>query len=176
MAKIRIRAKPTLPRGAWEDDPASGNARPTPEQIARGSYDLIPGERCGVRVAVNRASCVLDRAHSAGKLSAGERDAGIRWRSLRAVLGHSSGPRSCLDWSPRGADGDFVAQAQIDASRKLTDAHRVVNVMPGAWSALVDVVEMGEPVRYLCPLRSRRFRLVQWALATLADHWGLSAE
>jgi hypothetical protein len=69
-----------------------------------------------------------------------------------------------------------VAQAQIDANRKLTDAHRVVNVMPGAWSALVDVVEMGEPVRYLCPERSRRFRLVQWALATLADHWGLAAE
>jgi hypothetical protein len=174
MAKIRIRMKPSLPRAAWEDDPATGNARPTPEQIARGSYDLIPGERCGVRVAVNRASCVLDRAYTAGKLSAGGRDAGVKWRSLRAVLGHSSGPRSCLDWSPRGADGNFVAQAQIDASRKLTEAHRVVNVMPGAWGALVDVVEMGEPVGHMDPAKSRQWRLVTFALATMADHWGMA--
>jgi hypothetical protein len=65
-----------------------------------------------------------------------------------------------------------VAQAQIDASRKLSDAHRVVNVMPGAWSALVDVVEMGEPVGHYAD-RSEQWRRLKWALATLADHWGM---
>jgi hypothetical protein len=67
-----------------------------------------------------------------------------------------------------------VAQAQIDANRKLADAHRVVNVMPGAWSALVDVVEMGEPVGHMDPAKSRLWRLVTFALATLADHWGMA--
>lgn len=169
--KIRVR-RPTLPRAAWEHDPASGNARPTPEQLARGSYDLIPGERVGSRVAINRASCPLDRAYNAGKITEGERDAGIRWQSLRAVLGACSGPRSCLDDTPRGAAGDFVAQQQIDAGRLLTEAYRAVQPMPGAWGALVDVVEMGAPVGHYSE-RSERWVCLKWALGALADHWGL---
>ncbi|HLS19448.1 MAG TPA: hypothetical protein VK090_06535, partial [Paracoccaceae bacterium] len=70
----------------WTDQP--GKARPTPERLRRGAYQLVPGEDAGIRVAYDERSTPIRDAYASGKLSARQLDAGEKFEELyRVVMG-----------------------------------------------------------------------------------------
>lgn len=86
----------------WTDK--EGNRRPTPERRKRGAYRLVDGENAGERYAYDDCSTPLRHAHfhTPKKLTKTELEAGERFEALCRIVRGSPGPRSCLDWSPRG--------------------------------------------------------------------------
>lgn len=151
----------------WADQP--GRARPTPERRKRGGYRLVAGEDAGIRVAYDERSTPIRDAYASGKLTARQLDAGEKFEELYRVVMGSPGPRSCLDWSPRGhseSEPEYAARAWAEwkaLGRSMSSEVAAV---------MFKVCCMHEPTRRRCESR-KRWRMLCEGLDAAADYWGL---
>jgi len=151
----------------WADQP--GRARPTPERRRRGSYRLVDGEDAGIRVAIDERSTPLRDAYASGKLTPRQLDAGEKFEELYRIVMGSPGPRSCLDWSPRGhseSEPEYAARAWAEwkaLGRSIPSASAAV---------MVEVCCLHQPTGRRCPNRARWRRLCE-GLDGAAEYWGL---
>lgn len=167
----------------WTD--REGNARPTKERAAKGRVHLVETRDAGVKMALDEHASPLRRALFDGKLgmladgttdgaeaamarARARVDAGERFEALcRFVMG-SPGPRSCLDFVPRGTGREPEHAARVWAEYK--GAVQAVGMQSAA--VLVDVCWSQ---RGTGPRRpdARRWRLLIAGLDVLVGRWGL---
>lgn len=151
----------------WADRP--GNARPTDERRQRGSYRLTAGEDAGVKVAFDDASTPLGDAFMRSQISQRQYDAGWRFEELVRAVHGSPGPRSCLDWSPRGN-----GESEPEYAARMWSEWKVVCRAMGAEtsSVMLDVCYFGEGTGRRREDR-RRWNRLREGLTIAANHWGL---
>lgn len=89
----------------WED--REGNARPTPERLAKVSFALRDTEDAGVRHAVAVDDYMLDKLLSERRINPDQHAAGWDYARLAAKNRLVSSGRSCLDFSPVGYDANL---------------------------------------------------------------------
>lgn len=108
----------------WED--RDGKARPTPQRRLKGVFALRDAEDAGVTIAVDSASCAIDRLAAAGTITPRQREAGHGFEAVaRGTLGSPAG-RSCVDFTPVGHDGDDD-DGSVDARRRWDSLRRMLH-------------------------------------------------
>lgn len=109
----------------WDD--RDGKARPTEQRRIKGVFRLREGDDAGVSIAVDEASCTVDRLHASGVLTDRQREAGHGFEATaRGVLGSPAG-RSCCDMTPVGHDGDSDDDGAIEARRRWDSLRRMLH-------------------------------------------------
>jgi len=103
-ARLAAELRQSLVERLTDDKP--GRARPTPERIAHGAFALHDTDDAGARVAVDRATTMLDRLALAGQITREQCDGGHDFAALMERTRMVGAGRSCLDFSPVGHDGD----------------------------------------------------------------------
>lgn len=169
MAKTK--RKPTDPYDPWEDKPDRGRSRPTLERIRKGQYRLVTGDDAGVTVAIDETSDPLRDCYFKGKIPAGLLYAGERFEGLcRSQVKH--GPRSCLDWMPRGA-GEPESDYQARRHEMWRDLCRVMGMETSF--ILMDVCFHHNGTGPRRPDARRWVRLLD-GLETCRKFWGIPLE
>ncbi len=93
----------------WED--REGNARPTPERLARGVFVLRDAEDAGARFAVDTKAHRIDHLESTGAIDKDQATAAAQFADLSNRNRLVSQGRSCLDFSPVGYDANIPDDA-----------------------------------------------------------------
>ena len=120
-----------LPRvNNWEDRP--GNARPTPERLAKGTFKLVDAEDAGVKTAVNQDDqiSVIQRLAESEVITGRQGEAGDKFRDLHDRFWPQTSPRTCLNIDPVGHES-------------LEDSDEEVRVH-AAWRELAGVIPKPE--------------------------------
>ena len=154
-ARRRANEKETPPAVAaniWEDRP--GKARPTPERMAHGAFQLRDTEDAGITVAVDTAATQLDRLAARGTITDEQAQAG---HDLAAILYRTrlgSAGRSCLDMTPVGPDTDDAPETwQEKRDREQRTRIWLKCRGPFIWPELVRVCREDQPARKIDALR-----------------------
>lgn len=100
-----------------------GQARPTPERIAKGSYRVGETSRAGICFAVDEDATPVRAAYRRGKLTKRQVDAAEAYEEHHTFVWGRGGSRDCLDTSPRGGTSHGSDSQQMrcaSANRRLT--------------------------------------------------------
>lgn len=89
----------------WED--REGNARPTPERLKRGKFELRDAEDAGARYAVDSEAHRIDQLEALGTIDRDQATAAAQFAELSSRNRLVSQGRSCLDFSPVGYDANI---------------------------------------------------------------------
>ena len=133
---------------------------------------LVAGGDAGVRVAYDDVSTPIRDCFVHGKIGQHQLTAGEQFERLCRVQNGSPGPRSCLDWQPRG-NGETETEYKVRLVEMWKDACRHVGMETS--SVLMSVCFFHEGTG---PRRSdaRRWRRFTEGLDMLADFWGIQRE
>lgn len=152
-----------------EDRP--DNRRPTPERLAKGKIELLETPSAGIKRAFDRSNSPINSAFEQGNLTQRQVDAGDTFEKLCRAHMKSPGPRSCLDWSPRGGAGETISSVefQVRIRARLYEATKAVGIETAR--ILMSVCWQHDGTG---PRRRdyRRWRLLSDGLSKLADLWG----
>lgn len=99
-----------------------GQARPTPERIAKGSYRVGETSRAGIRFVMDEDATPIRAAHRRGKLTRRQVDAAEAYEEHHTSVWGRGGSRDCLDTSPRGGashESDSQQMRWASANRRL---------------------------------------------------------
>lgn len=133
----------------WQD--RDDNRRPTPERLAKGTFELRDSEDAGQRFAVDTSGDTLGRLLASGHITPRQEEAGRCFeRVARPVLGSPS-QRSCLDFAPVGYDGDEPTDDEIRAQREWRTWCTMFNYP--TWLELIRVCWENELPRNMATLR-----------------------
>lgn len=141
----------------------------TPSEQLRRAHETSGGKGTPKRIRFRDAS-PLDRALHRGAVTDRQHAAGDAFEALYLAAGGMRGPRSCLDWTPRG-HSDVVTAKLIDAARSWRELSQALGMIRGA--AVRDVVIDWQPLGSARTLMRRR---VTDGLDVAADFFGLAHE
>ncbi len=174
------RAKPSksAKTNPWSGIPAEN--RPTGERMAKGHIQAVEFKETGEgrqkgAVAIDLDATPIDAAVRRGNITLRQRDAALRYESLRQLIAEVGGQRDSLDMTPRGHGGsgdpsakllDGKADYALICSQVLTvEVHRIVKSVVMSHDAIGDMRPTYRRYRYLCT-----------GLTALADHWQMPGE
>ena len=143
--------------------------RPTRQRLEKGDYRLVSGDRAGVSYAQDAKSTPLRSAFEGDKITRRMLDAGERYEKLCRALCGSPGPRSCLDWSPRGAD---ESESEY-ATRVHIEFRNVCQAMGSECSSIVMDVAYFQNGTGPRRVDYRRWVKLTEGLEMAADYWQL---
>lgn len=172
-AMVATTPKPRDPEPAdqsadpWED--RDGKRRPTPQRRERGAFRLVPAEDAGVTYAYDDCSTPLRSAFTRSQISRRQIDAGEAFERLVRAVSGSPGPRSCLDFTPRGGD-QSDPEWRAHARNEFVDLCRVMGQATSSVMLAVCHAHQGTGPR---SLRRRRWQRLLEGLTAAADFWKL---
>lgn len=152
---------------------------PTAERLVKGAIVQgvakapdDPRGKAEVRVYVDTRPTPLRDAYEAGKLPRRSLEAGERIEAMVSLCAVTGGPRSCLDWSPRGTgESEPAYRARIADEVRALRKH----LTPPVWDVVAGVVVFHQPTGERRQ-GQRRWRVLLAGLQAAADQFGLPVD